>query len=188
LCHCEEGSDEAISGPELTTQMRLLRFARNDRITGDLLGRENQESHRSGCKKAFPPDLKCANSRLGCSIKDANVTPPNTMKVLIPLLGDDISPRFDLAPEAVIAIIDPTGTVTVEKSIVLSHASAEALCSLIITEKVEMVVCCAIEDEYYQYLIWKKVKVVDSVMGSCSKALERLGAGTIENGDIFLDR
>jgi len=111
----------------------------------------------------------------------------NITRVLIPLLGDDIAPRFDLAPEALIAAVEPKGRVTVEKSIVLSHASAEALCRLIVTEKIDMVVCCAIEEEYYQYLTWKKVKVVDSVMGSYSKVLERLEKSTIANGENLLN-
>jgi predicted Fe-Mo cluster-binding NifX family protein len=130
-------------------------------------------------------DNKVKNSRHRRPAMEANLTTANSIRVLIPLLGDDISPRFDLAPEAVIATIEPTGSVTVEKSIVLSHASAEALCRLIMTEKVDMVVCCAIEEEYYQYLQWKKVKVVDSVMGSYSKALERLAKREIADVDIL---
>jgi predicted Fe-Mo cluster-binding NifX family protein len=120
--------------------------------------------------------------------EDRKVTSANSARVLIPLMGDDIAPRFDFAPEAVIASMEPTGSVSVEKSIVLSHASAEALCRLIMTEKVDMVVCCAIEEEYYQYLIWKKIKVVDSVAGPYTKVLERLERGEISSGDILLDR
>jgi predicted Fe-Mo cluster-binding NifX family protein len=132
-------------------------------------------------------DNKVKHSRHKTAAMEANLTTGNSVRVLIPLLGDDISPRFDLAPEAVIATIEPTGSVTVDKSIVLSHASAEALCRLIMTEKVDMVVCCAIEEEYYQYLQWKKVKVVDSVMGSYSKVLEGLATGKIAEGDAFLN-
>ncbi len=51
------------------------------------------------------------------------------------------------------------------------------------TEKVDTVVCCAIEEEYYQYLIWKKVKVIESVMGPSSRILERLAKGTVSNGE-----
>lgn len=116
------------------------------------------------------------------------MTTASRKKVLIPLLGDDVSPRFDLAPEAIIAVIESSGRVQVEKSIVLSHASAEALCRLIMTENVDTVVCCAIEEEYYQYLLWKKVEVIDSVMGSCSKVLERVEMGNISSGENLLDR
>jgi len=106
----------------------------------------------------------------------------STTRVLIPLLGDDVAPRFDLAPEALIVAIDSTGRPTVEKSIVLPQASAEALCGLIVNEKVDVVVCCAIEEEYYQYLTWKKVKVIDSVIGSYSRVLERFVQGTLVEG------
>lgn len=107
-------------------------------------------------------------------------------RVLIPLVGDDIAPRFDLAQEALIIAVEPQGRVSVEKSIILSHASAEALCRLIMTEKVDTVVCCAIEEEYYQYLTWKKVKVIESVMGPSSRILERLAKGPVSNGENLL--
>ncbi len=109
-------------------------------------------------------------------------------KILIPLSGDDVAPRFDLAPEALIAVIKPDGEIAEERTIILSEASAESLCHLILTEKVDTVVCCGIEDEYYQYLSWKKVNVVDSVVGSYTKVLDKVRKGTIRSGDILLDR
>jgi predicted Fe-Mo cluster-binding NifX family protein len=120
--------------------------------------------------------------------KPANEQSGNSTKILIPLLGDDVAPRFDLAHEAFIATIMPDGEIVAERTIILSEASAEALCHLILTEKVETVVCCAIEEEYYQYLTWKQVKVVDSVIGSYVKILEKVKKGTISSGDILLDR
>jgi len=105
-------------------------------------------------------------------------------RALIPLLGDDVAPRFDLAPEALIVTIGPGIHISEEKTIVLPQSSAEALCAVIMAEKVDMVVCCAIEDEYYQYLTWKKIKVIDSVMGPYSEVLEHLTQGTIFNGGV----
>jgi predicted Fe-Mo cluster-binding NifX family protein len=118
--------------------------------------------------------------------KERNEKSAHASRVLIPLVGDDIAPRFDLAQEALIVAVEPQGRVSVEKSIILSHASAEALCRLIMTEKVDTVVCCAIEEEYHQYLTWKKVKVIDSVMGPSAKILERMAKGTIANGENLL--
>jgi predicted Fe-Mo cluster-binding NifX family protein len=118
--------------------------------------------------------------------KEGNEKSTHASRVLIPLVGDDIAPRFDLAQEALILEVEPQGRVSVEKSIILSHASAEALCRLIMTEKVDTVVCCAIEEEYYQYLTWKKVRVIDSVMGPSAKILERLAKGMIANGENLL--
>jgi predicted Fe-Mo cluster-binding NifX family protein len=108
-------------------------------------------------------------------------------KILIPLLGDDVAPRFDLAPEALIAVIRADGTVIEDRTIILTHASAEALCNLILTEKVDMVVCCGIEEEYYEYLCWKKVKVIDSVIGPYTRVLERARSGDITEGDVLIE-
>lgn len=108
-------------------------------------------------------------------------------KILIPLSGDDVAPRFDLAPEAFVAVIRSDGSLTEERTIILPEASAEALCHLILAEKVDLVVCCGIEDEYYQYLKWKKVRVIDSEMGPYSRVLDKVAKGTISNGEIPLD-
>jgi predicted Fe-Mo cluster-binding NifX family protein len=132
-------------------------------------------------------DNRMKKARQKTTPQEISELPANPVRVLIPLLGDDVAPRFDLAPEALIATVEPNGRVTVDKSIVLSRASAEALCRLIMTEKIDVVVCCAIEDEYYQYLVWKKIKVVDSVIGPYSRALERLETRSIASGDILLD-
>jgi predicted Fe-Mo cluster-binding NifX family protein len=116
----------------------------------------------------------------------------NLTRVLIPLVGDDVAPRFDLAPEALIAVVDPNNGATVEKSIVLARASAETLCRLIMAERIDVVVCCGIEEEYYQYLSWKKIRVIDSVMGSYLGVLEKIarwmGDVSAEGTSYGLDR
>jgi hypothetical protein len=117
----------------------------------------------------------------------SHIETPSSTKILIPLLGDDVAPRFDLAPEAFIAVLKSDGSFAEERTIILSEASAEELCRLVITEKIDLVVCCGIEEEYYQYLIWKKVRVVDSVIGSYLKILDKVKKGTIRDGDILLD-
>jgi predicted Fe-Mo cluster-binding NifX family protein len=113
--------------------------------------------------------------------------PLNITKVLIPLLGDDVAPRFDLAPEALIAAFRPDRGLIEERTIILPEASAEALCHLILTERIDMVVCCGIEEEYYQYLVWKKLKVIESVMGPYTRVLDRVMMGKISSGDNLLD-
>lgn len=118
---------------------------------------------------------------------DAPSSVMNPKRVLVPLLGDDVAPRFDLAPEALIATVDSEGKVTFEKSIVLPQASAETLCRLIMSEKIDMVICCAIEEEYYQYLAWKKIRVVDSVIGPFDRVLDKLSTGSISSGEVLLD-
>jgi len=106
-----------------------------------------------------------------------------TDKILIPLFEDDIAPRFDLATEVLITKGRRMQPDAEEKIIVLPQASAEQLCHLILTEDIRVVICGGIEEEYYRYLTWKKVTVLDSIMGPWRQALDRfflnrLAAGT----------
>lgn len=108
-------------------------------------------------------------------------------KILIPLLDDDIAPRFDLVQEVAIVMVNGDREVIERKILVLAEASAENLCQLILNEKVDTVICCGIEEEYYQYLIWKKVKVLDFLTGSFEAALAHLGKNPEPGLEIFLD-
>lgn len=109
-------------------------------------------------------------------------------KVLIPLYGDDIAPRFDLATEALIVSIGEKGEIAEERTIVLPHASSDELCNLILSEGVGTVICGGIEEEYFQYLTWKKVSVIDSVIGSYQRALEVFREDGLRPGLILQGR
>jgi hypothetical protein len=50
--------------------------------------------------------------------------------------------------------------------VLLPGPSADALCSLVLEEGITDVACGGIEDAHYQYLRWKKVRVLDRVIGS----------------------
>jgi predicted Fe-Mo cluster-binding NifX family protein len=107
-------------------------------------------------------------------------------KILIPLYENDVAPRFDLATEVLIVSgIEKTGSGD-KRTMVLPRASADQLCHLIITEGIQTVICSGIEDDYYQYLTWKRIKVIDSVVGSSQSALKRYVEGTLKPGDIIL--
>lgn len=106
-------------------------------------------------------------------------------KILIPLYADQVAPRFDLATEVSIVSMTDDGRTLERKTAVLPRASAEQLCHLILLEKIGTVVCGGIEDEYYQYLKWKNVTVLDSVIGSYKEVIKRLEAGTLQAGDII---
>jgi hypothetical protein len=108
-------------------------------------------------------------------------------KVLIPLLEDDVAPRFDLATDALVIAFGPAGEALEERTVVLAHASADELCKLILTEHVGAVICGGIEDEYYQYLSWKKVRVIDSVIGPARAALARLRDGTLTPATVLAE-
>ncbi|MBS3757487.1 MAG: hypothetical protein KGY61_02380 [Desulfobacterales bacterium] len=106
-------------------------------------------------------------------------------KILIPVFGNDISPRFDLTAEAYIAAIDANGQYQDERIVVLPQISAEQLCHLILTENIDVVICGGIEDEYYQYLVWKRIQVYDSVIGPWHIAVSRFLDNSLHTGDIL---
>jgi predicted Fe-Mo cluster-binding NifX family protein len=105
-------------------------------------------------------------------------------KVLICLYGNEVAPRFDLATEVMIATARSNGSLE-ERTVVLPHASAEKLCHVVLTEDVQVVICGGIEEEYYQYLTWKRVLVIDSVMGPYDLVLDRFREGNLKAGDIL---
>lgn len=109
-------------------------------------------------------------------------------RILIPITGDDIAPRFDQALEVLITEMNEGGGPGPEKTIILNRASGEALCNLILTQNISVVVCCGIEEEHYEYLKWKGVEVFDSVAGPYSAALRRLADGRLCCGDVLLER
>ena len=109
-------------------------------------------------------------------------------KVLITLSENDVAPRFDLTTEVLITTLGADGPVEEDKTIVLAHASPEDLCQLILNEGIHIVVCGGIEEEFFEYLIWKKVQVLDSVMGPWERALERVERGDLKAGAILFDR
>jgi len=109
-------------------------------------------------------------------------------RVLLALEGNDIAPRFDLAPEVLIVTLGTDGQPPESKDLVLARPSAETLCHVVAAENVETVVCGGIEDEYLQYLEWKKVRVIHSVIGSAESVLERLRDGTLSSGDILMKK
>lgn len=104
-------------------------------------------------------------------------------KILIPVYGQEIAPRFDLAAEAV--LVTPAGSDRGEKLVVLPQVSAEKLCHMILTEGIDTVICGGIEEEYYQYLTWKRIKVYDSVIGPWRQAVDRLIKGNLQTGAIM---
>ena len=107
-------------------------------------------------------------------------------KILIPLHENDVAPRFDLATEVLIVTGVGKDGPGDKRLVVLPRASADKLCHLIITEGVHTVICSGIEDDYYQYLTWKRIQVIDSVIGPSGSALKRFAEGTLHPGDIVL--
>ena len=109
-------------------------------------------------------------------------------KIIIPIYGNEIAPRFDLATEVLILILEKGEKKPEEKIIVLPQASAEKLCHMMLTEGIKTLICCGIEEEFYQYLNWKKIKIIDNVSGSHRKAVKLYLSGELKPGDILLTR
>ncbi len=102
---------------------------------------------------------------------------------------DEVAPRFDLAGEALIVTVSEDGTPGERQSLVLPHASADDLCDLVLSREIDTVICGGIEEEYYHYLRWKRVDVLDAVAGTVRAALARFLAGRLKSGDmLFGDR
>ena len=96
-------------------------------------------------------------------------------KVLIPLLDNDLAPRFDLAWDVLIVSItretSAMGKID-EKVVVLDTPSAETMCRLAVAEGVQAVICAGIEKEFFDFLEWKGIRVFDDVIGPVDAILE----------------
>lgn len=105
-------------------------------------------------------------------------------KILIPLFNDEVAPRFDMATDVMMVRIDSKGEIN-ERIIVLPQASADDLCALATSDNTDAVVCGGIDDEHYQYLVWKGITVLDDVIGPVDKVLDRYKAGRLTVGSNF---
>lgn len=101
--------------------------------------------------------------------------------VLIVAQEGGVAPRFDLSLEAVVSTMSDDS----RQNLILPQSSAEELCHLIMKENIHDVVCGGIEEEFFQYLTWKKVRVLDNVIGPVDWALERWKSGRLQAGDVF---
>ena len=109
-------------------------------------------------------------------------------RILITVAKDEIAPRFDLTTEALLLNISESGEIVLRKSFLLAHASGDELCDLALSRDIGTIVCGGIEDEYYHYLRWKRIDVIDSVMGPLEIVVTRLATGNLKAGDILYDR
>jgi len=107
-----------------------------------------------------------------------------TTKVMIPLHKDEVAPRFDLSTEVLMAWCSDEGNVEQEKLLILPGPSAERICHMAITEHVQVIICGGIDQEVFDYLTWKKVDVIDDVIGRAATVLRRYLSGRLQRGDI----
>lgn len=107
------------------------------------------------------------------------------MKILMTTRGDYVSPRFDMSSEVIIATCYDQRLLEEPHSLILSNVSAELICDLVLKEKISVVVCGGIEEEHHQFLVWKKIKVFDNVIGAHSEVLKLVMDNTLRPGTIL---
>lgn len=96
------------------------------------------------------------------------------MKVMIATAHDSVAARFDLTVEAVIADVADGGVSGSPRELLLSEPSGDELCALAVSETVDVVICGGIDEVHYDYLLWKKIRLIDGVIGPYREALQLL--------------
>jgi len=107
-----------------------------------------------------------------------------SIKVLVPIHGDEVAPRFDLSTEVWIGLVNNDGKISGEEILVLPHPSAEDMCQLVLNQDADVVICGGIEAQYFDYLQWKSITVFDSVIAGCQRAVEAYVRGELTQGFI----
>ncbi|MDA8137771.1 MAG: hypothetical protein M0036_03880 [Desulfobacteraceae bacterium] len=107
-----------------------------------------------------------------------------TQRIIIPLHEEEVAPRFDLSTEVLTVECGDDGQILKEKILILPGPSAERLCHLALTEKAHLIICGGIDQEVFDYLIWKRVQVIDDVIGPGALVLQRYLKGHLKAGDI----
>lgn len=109
-------------------------------------------------------------------------------RVLIPIYREEVHPRFDRAGEILLVTFSEDGQVVERKNLVLAQPSADEICNHVLRERITHVICGAIEEEYYHYLRWKRIDVLDFVAGPVEEALGRFIRGELKSGDVLFER
>ena len=107
------------------------------------------------------------------------------MKILITIQGNEIAPRFDQTSEILITETEGEKISGEPRIILLPGTSGEDICGVATKENISLVICGGIEETHYQYLKWKKIKVVDGVIGPYEQALNFTIAHNLKPGMIL---
>lgn len=107
------------------------------------------------------------------------------MKILLTIYKNEIAPRFDQSSEILIAETEGEKISGNPRIILLPGTSGEDICGLAIKENISLLICGGIEETHYQYLKWKKINVVDGVIGPYEQALNFAIAQNLKPGMIL---
>jgi len=106
-------------------------------------------------------------------------------KLMVLIQGDFIAPRFDLATEILILRHDKGEVIGEPKMIIIERPSDESLCQMAVEENISDMICGGIEEVHFNFLVWKKVTVLDGVIGSWRTAVDKAVAGMLRQGEIL---
>ncbi len=109
-------------------------------------------------------------------------------KMMVLIQGDFIAPRFDLTTEVLIVRFEKGNVIGEPKMIIMERSSDEALCQMAVEENITDIICGGIEEVHFNFLVWKKVTVLDAVIGSWRTAVEKGVAGTLQQGEILISK
>jgi predicted Fe-Mo cluster-binding NifX family protein len=107
------------------------------------------------------------------------------MNILVTIQKDEVAPRFDLTSEILITEVEGEKVTKEPRIILLPSTSGEDICGLAIKENISLVICGGIEETHFQYLRWKKIKVVDRISGPYEQALHLAMTGNLKPGLIL---
>lgn len=121
---------------------------------------------------------------------------------LITLCKQEVAPRFDMTAEVLVITWSdkaplnqetmpadhPTPLEVESKHLILAHTSSKELCDLIISMDIKVVVCGGIEEDYYHYLRWKRVDVINNVMGNIKDVVQSLVQENLQAGACLYPR
>ena len=109
----------------------------------------------------------------------------NLEKILVTVDGSSIAPRFDLATEARVYTLENGEISEQPRSILLATPSADELCSLVLKENIDLLICGGITEEHYQFLRWKNVEVYDRIIAQSDDAVRRYLNGPLSPGTVI---
>ena len=107
------------------------------------------------------------------------------MKILMTIRGDYVAPRFDSAAEVLIATCYDHQLLEEPRSIILDHVSAERICDIALKENISTLICGGIEEQHYQFLVWKHIKVFENVIGPHDVVLQAVIENQLTAGSLF---
>jgi predicted Fe-Mo cluster-binding NifX family protein len=109
-------------------------------------------------------------------------------KLMVLIQGDFVAPRFDLATEVLIVLFEKGNVIGEPKMIIMERSSDEDICQMVVEENITNLICGGIEEVHFNFLVWKKVAVLDTIVGNWRAAVEKVIAGSLQQGEILISK